>query len=143
MKAPFRSRASPPPLLAALPDDLALAELETFDEAAVIEALEVLQPEDALQEVAEQTPYGEILLDDLIRRQRRLALSVATVFLVILFGLPLMNLFFPELVQMRVLGLPVAWTALAVLVYPLVWALALYYVWTSRKYEDEFTELVK
>ena len=110
----------------------------------MLEALEALQPEDdALQEVAEQTPYGEILLEDLIRRQRRLAMSVAAAFLVILFGLPLMNLLFPELVQMRVLGLPMSWLALAVLVYPIVWTLAVYYVVTSRKYEDEFTKLVR
>lgn len=112
-------------------DDLALAELETLAE------------DGALQEVAEQTPYGEVLLDDLIRRQLRLGLSVAAAFLVALFGLPLMNLLFPELLAVRVLGLPVRWVALAVLVYPLLWVLAAYFVATSRKYEDEFTRLVK
>src|SRR5207248_5589057 len=56
---------------------------------------------------------GEVLLQDLVRRQLRLGLSVAAVFLVILFGLPLMNLLFPELMQMHVLGLPMAWLALA------------------------------
>src|SRR4051794_13937145 len=99
--------------------------------------------DDALQEIAEQTPYGEILLEDLIRRQLRLGVSVAAVFLIILFGLPLMNLGFPGLVQMHVLGLPMAWLGLALLIYPFVWVLAWYFVATSRKYEDEFTELVK
>ncbi len=117
---------------------------EPFDEAAVLEELEaLLPPDEALQEIAEQTAYGEVLLQDLVRRQLRLALSVAAVFLVILFGLPLMNLLFPELMQMRLLGLPMAWLALAVLVYPFVWALAVYFVSTARKYEDEFTALVK
>ena len=101
------------------------------------------QDDDALQEIAEQTPYGEILLEDLIRRQLRLGVSVAAVFLIILFGLPLMNLGFPGLVQMHVLGLPMAWLGLAMLIYPFVWVLAWYFVVTSRKYEDEFTELVK
>src|SRR3712207_729793 len=141
MKTPFwppRSRSST--LVAPARVDEELVDLEPLDETAALEALEALQPEeDALQEVAEQTPYGEILLEDLISRQRRLAVSVAAAFLVILFGLPLMNLLFPELVQMRVLGLPMSWLALAVLVYPIVWALAVYYVVTSRKYEDEFT----
>ena len=99
--------------------------------------------DDALQEIAEQTPYGEILLEDLMRRQLRLGISVAAVFLVSLLGLPLMNLGFPGLVQMHVLGLPMSWLALAILVYPFVWVLACYFVSTSRKYEDEFTELVK
>jgi uncharacterized membrane protein (DUF485 family) len=117
---------------------------EPLDEAAVMEELEALLPADeALQEIAEQTAYGAVLLEDLIRRQLMLAFSVAAVFLVILFGLPLMNLAFPELVQMRVLGLPMSWLALAVLVYPFVWALAVYFVSTSKKNEDEFTELVR
>ena len=119
-------------------------DLEPLDEAAVLEELEALLPADeALQEIAEQTAYGEVLLQDLVRRQLRLGLSVAAVFLVILLGLPLMNLLFPELMQMRLLGLPMAWLALAVLVYPFVWALAVYFVSTARKYEDEFTALVK
>jgi hypothetical protein len=116
-------------------------QLEEVDDVA---GLVTLQPEpEALQEVAEQTPYGEILLEDLIRRQLRLGLSVAGAFLVILCGLPLMNLCFPQLVQLPVLGIPLSWLALTVLIYPFLWALAAYYVGTSRKYEDEFTELVK
>ena len=117
---------------------------EPLDETAVLEELEALLPADeALQEIAEQTAYGAVLLEDLIRRQLTLAISVAAVFLVILFGLPLMNLGFPELAQMRVLGLPMSWLALAVLVYPFLWVLAVYFVSTSKKNEDEFTELVK
>jgi hypothetical protein len=110
----------------------------SFDELGALP-----QDDDALQEIAEQTPYGEILLEDLIRRQLRLGVSVAAVFLIILLGLPLMNLGFPGLVQMHVLGLPMAWLGLAMLIYPFVWVLAWYFVVTSRKYEDEFTELVK
>lgn len=119
-------------------------ELDPLDDELPLEALEALLPdEQSLQEVAEQTPYGEILLQDLIRRQLTLAISVAAVFLVVLFGLPLMNLLFPELMRMQVLGLPLAWLALAVFMYPFIWALALYYVGTSKKYDDEFTQLVK
>ena len=124
---------APDPGLDALDGDLLLAD-----------DLQPLPYEDeALLEIAEQTPYGEVLLEDLIRHQLMLGISVAAVFLVILLGLPLMNLLFPELVAMRVAGLPMSWLALAVLVYPLVWFLAVYFVSTARKNEDEFTELVK
>jgi len=116
----------------------ALVDDASFDELGALP-----RDDDALQEIAEQTPYGEILLEDLIRRQLRLGVSVAAVFLIILLGLPLMNLGFPGLVQMHVLGLPMAWLGLAMLIYPFVWVLAWYFVVTSRKYEDEFTELVK
>ena len=123
----------PPPLLPDTP-----ADDPSFDELGALP-----QDDEALQEIAEQTPYGEILLEDLMRRQLRLGVSVAAVFLIILLGLPLMNLGFPGLVQMHVLGLPMAWLGLAMLIYPFVWVLAWYFVVTSRKYEDEFTELVK
>ena len=95
-----------------------------------------------LQEVAEQTTYGEVVLDDLVRRQRTLSLSVAAVFLCALFGLPLFNLLFNELSTLPVFGLSLAWLLLAALVYPLLWFLALYYVSTARKLEDEFIDLV-
>ena len=135
-------RWGPPPAavgtdsLPFLPD--ASADDPSFDELGALP-----QDDEALQEIAEQTPYGEILLEDLIRRQLRLGVSVAAVFLIILLGLPLMNLGFPGLEQMHVLGLPMAWLGLAMLIYPFVWVLAWYFVVTSRKYEDEFTELVK
>lgn len=119
--------------------------LDALDgDALLADELEPLPFEDeALLEIAEQTPYGEVLLEDLIRHQLTLGVSVAAVFLVILLGLPLMNVLFPELVAMRVLGLPMSWLALAVLVYPLVWVLAIYFVSTAKKYEDDFTELVR
>lgn len=147
MRNPFfpdRPRSAPLDGPPGRDDDLLTLESDGAEsELDVIELEAILPEEDTLQEVAEQTPYGEILLEDLMRRQLRLALSVAAAFLVSVFGLPLMNLVFPELVQVRVLGLPLHWVAVAVLVYPLLWVLAAYFVSTSRKYEDEFTELVK
>src|SRR3954466_5507859 len=126
-----------------------LAPAPEFDEADALSALEALGgaavdatahpvdglafEDEALQEVAEQTTYGEVLLEDLVRRQLRLALGVSAAFLVLLFGLPLMNLVFPELVAIQVLGLPMSWLALAVLIYPLLWTLGAYFVSSSRK----------
>jgi hypothetical protein len=95
-----------------------------------------------LLEVAEQTTYGAVVLDDLIRRQRNLSLSVAAVFLSAILGLPIFNLLFADLSRLPVLGLSLAWLLLAALVFPILWLLALYYVSTSQKLEDEFTDLV-
>jgi hypothetical protein len=95
-----------------------------------------------IKEVAEQTVYGEVVLDDLIRRQLTLSLSVAGVFLLMLFGLPIFNLLFPELAALPVLGLPLSWLMLAVAIYPLLWLLAYYYVTTTRKLEDDFIDLL-
>jgi hypothetical protein len=63
-------------------------------------------PSAVLQEVAEQTSYGEIFLNDLIRRQRRLSLSVAGVFFAILFGLPALNSVAPMIMALPILGIP-------------------------------------
>jgi uncharacterized membrane protein (DUF485 family) len=115
---------------------------ELEDELAELDDL--LADDDlAIQEVAEQTTYGEIVLDDLIRRQIMLAVSVASAFLLLLFGLPIFNLLFPSLVAVPVFGLPLNWLLLAVLIYPILWALAYYFVTTARKFEDEFIELVR
>lgn len=91
-----------------------------------------------LQEVAEQSSYGELLLADLIRRQRRLALSVTGVFLVLLLGLPLVNLLLPTVAALPVFGLPLTWVLLAILIYPLLWLLGWYFSTTARALEDEF-----
>ncbi len=111
------------------------------DALAELDALQVV--DETVQEIAEQTSYGEILLDELIRRQLALSLRVASVFLLALFVLPLLNRFAPQLMAVRVLGLPLHWLVLAVLVYPLLWALGVYFVVTAKKHEDEFTELVR
>ena len=115
---------------------------ELGDELEDLDAL-LADDEQAIVEVAEQTTYGEVVLNDLIRRQLTLSLSVASTFLLLLFGLPLFNLMFPELGALPVLGLPLSWLLLAVLIYPLLCVLAYYYVTTAQKFEDEFTELVR
>lgn len=107
------------------------------------ETWEVRPYDPTLLEIAEQTTYGEILLADLVRRQLVLAGSVAALFIGILFSLPLIDLFLPDLANVHVLGLPFRWLALAVLLYPLLWVLAAYYVSTSKKYEDEFADTVR
>ncbi len=106
-------------------------------------SIEALDDTVVLQEVAEQTSYGQIFLNDLVRRQRRLALSVACVFLLLLFGLPLVNLASPQVASLPVLGLSLSWLVLAVLVYPLLLVLAWYFTTTARALEDEFVDLVR
>src|SRR5581483_1014279 len=100
MKPPFRlawshdgdadpagPRPSIPAASLAVELDLDLDDPEALDVA--LDDLDTFAPDDeALQEIAEQTPYGEVLLEDLMRRQRRLAISVGAVFLVVLLGLP-------------------------------------------------------
>lgn len=144
-----RTRTSSPPAEPAPTAD-AIDGFATLDEALTLDELlrhdepeAFAADEEAVQEVAEQTAYGAVLLEDLIRRQLRLGIRVAAVFVVVLFALPLLNLFLPDLVALRVVGLPVSWLALSVLLYPLLWTLGAYFVATAKKYEDDFTELVR
>lgn len=144
MKLPFyngsyRDRARPP---AIEPPEVGESEPVVEEEAlGELDALQVV--DETVQEIAEQTSYGEILLDELIRRQLALSLRVASLFLLLLVALPLLNRFAPQLMAVHVLGLPLHWLVLAALVYPLLWALGAYFVATAKKHEDEFTELVR
>lgn len=116
---------------------------QLVDDAEVLEDVERFQLDTALQEIAEQTPYGEVFLQDLIRRQLSLSLSVAAVFLLVLLGMPLVYVLIPELGMVQVLGLPLHWVVLAVLMYPFLWLLAAYYIRAAKQREDEFTRLLR
>ena len=98
--------------------------------------------EKALAEVAEQTTYGTIFLNELIKRQRALSMSVAFIFLIVIFSFPLLSFLGPALVSVQVFGMPANWLLLGVMIYPLVWLLAFFFVNTADKYEDDFTDLV-
>ncbi|MCL6647919.1 MAG: DUF485 domain-containing protein [Chloroflexi bacterium] len=96
-----------------------------------------------IHEVAEQTPYGAILLQDLIRRQVRLALGVTALFLAVLFALPLAYLDLPAVMEAEVLGLPLGWLIPAALIYPFTWGLAVLYARRARQHEEEFRDLLR
>ncbi|HEX2914080.1 MAG TPA: DUF485 domain-containing protein [Chloroflexia bacterium] len=120
-------------------DELGLEEEGLDTEEVFYDLLE----EETLKEVAEQTTYGTVFLNDLVKRQRALSISVAIVFLVIVFSLPLLNFFVRSLVSFEIFGFDISWLVLGILIYPLIWWLAFYFVSTADKYEEDFTKLVK
>ena len=71
-----------------------------------------------------------------MRRQARLALRIAAVFVLILVGLPLLNLYAPEAMAARVGGFTLTWLLLALLFYPVTWILSWLYVRGSDREED-------
>lgn len=73
----------------------------------------------------------------LMRHQAALSMKVATVFLLVVLGVPLMNQFLPELSQTPVFGFPASWFLLGLLFYPLTWGLSTYFVKASEKLEAE------
>jgi uncharacterized membrane protein (DUF485 family) len=73
----------------------------------------------------------------LMRRQAKLGLSVAAVFILLLVGLPLANLYAPELMGARLGGFTFSWLFLAVLLYPLTWVLSWLFVKKTEEIEHE------
>jgi uncharacterized membrane protein (DUF485 family) len=73
----------------------------------------------------------------LMKRQAALSIKVAAVFLVLIFGLPLLTHFKPDWTQTPVFGFPLSWFLLGLAFYPLTWALSYYFVQASEKLEAE------
>ncbi|MQA06143.1 MAG: hypothetical protein GEV07_26635 [Streptosporangiales bacterium] len=95
-----------------------------------------------VEEIDSQTRLGEVYVRSLVRSQLRLAVLVCAVVGVVLGSLPLVFYFLPQLAEVQVLGLPLPWLMLGVLVYPLLIAAAGYYVRHAEKNERDFSDLV-
>lgn len=82
--------------------------------------------------------HSEAFLRSLMRRQLRLSIACAAAFLLVLFGLPLANYFFPEWMATRVLGgFTLTWLLLGVGFCPVVWLIAWVFVRRSMALEEE------
>lgn len=97
----------------------------------------------ATREIDEQTGIGEVYMRSLLRIQLRLALTVLGATAVLLGGLPLLFAAAPTIADTRVLGVPLRWLLLGVLVYPLLWLACRSYVRQAERNEAEFTELLE
>lgn len=95
------------------------------------------------QEIDESTGVGEVYMRSLIRSQLRAALTVATTLVLSVGALPLVFLAFDSVTQFQVLGIPVPWIVLGVLVYPGLFALGWVYLRQAERAERDFAELVE
>ncbi len=80
---------------------------------------------------------AEQITSHVMRRQLTLSLRVASLFIVLLFGLPLVNTYFPDVANQRVFGFTLTWLILGVLVYPVTVLLSYYFVKNSDRIETE------
>ncbi|HEY7042077.1 MAG TPA: hypothetical protein VH419_00255 [Nocardioidaceae bacterium] len=96
----------------------------------------------ATQEIDDQTVLGEIYMRSLIRAQLRLGAVVLLVLAVTLGGLPLLFAQVPAVRDAHIVGIPLPWLILGVLVYPVLLGLGWYYVRQSERNERDFSELV-
>lgn len=94
-------------------------------------------------DIDEQTDVGEVYLRSLVRAQLRLALAICAVLGILLGGLPLIFAVAPQLRSVRLLGVPLPWLVLGVLVYPVLVVCAWFYVRAAERSERDFAELVE
>jgi len=80
--------------------------------------------------------HSEEFLNELMKRQLRLSVTCATAFLLLLFGLPLLNYFIPEFMAQRVGGFTLTWLILGVLFFPYVWIIARLFITRSIALEE-------
>ena len=95
------------------------------------------------REIDEQTIVGDVYMRSLVRLQLRLAVGVCLIFAVLLGGLPLVLALQPQLASVHLLGLPLPWLLLGVLVYPSLVVAAWFYVRQAERNERDFADLVQ
>jgi uncharacterized membrane protein (DUF485 family) len=69
------------------------------------------------------------------RRQLRLSVSLAVIFLVSVFVVPLLNAAAPDAMLTPVLGLPFVWLYVGILLHLEFWTIAFVYAYFSNRWE--------
>ena len=73
--------------------------------------------------------------EEMQRRQLRLSVFLAVVFLVSVFAIPLLNYAAPEAMLTPVLGLPFVWLYVGVVLHLEFWTVAFVYAFLSNRWE--------
>lgn len=85
--------------------------------------------------------HSEEFLSGLMARQLKLSITCAAAFVVLLFGLPLLNYLLPKLMAQRVAGFTLSWLVLGVLFFPYVWIIARIFITRSIALENAEVEV--
>ncbi|HJQ46000.1 MAG TPA: hypothetical protein VJ870_06705 [Amycolatopsis sp.] len=94
-------------------------------------------------ELEEQTTWGTLLINDLVKRQFRAGVALALVVLVALGGLPLAFYLAPGFAGARVIGVPLAWLLLGILPFPLLLTAGLTYNRLAERHERDFVDMIE
>lgn len=94
------------------------------------------------REIDAETALGEVFMRSLLREQLMLAVRVLAALALTLGLLPLAFHVFPELGDVRVGPLPLAWLLLGVLTYPWLLLLGWFYLRRAEGHERDFADLV-
>ena len=99
-------------------------------------------PSARTRDIDAETRLGGMYMGSLLREQLRLALGVLGTLAVTVGLLPLVFHLAPGLDDVRVVGLPLAWLVLGVLVYPFLVLLGWVYVRRAERNERHFADLM-
>ena len=99
-------------------------------------------PRTVRDEIAGQSRLGTTYVTSLMRAQLQLTLGVLAVGVLTLGALPLIFALVPASRSVEVLGLPIAWPVLGLLVYPAVVLVARWYTRAGERLEADFTDVV-
>ncbi len=94
------------------------------------------------REIDADTQLGAIYMRSLLRDQLRLALRILVVLTATVGSLPLVFHLLPGLAEIRLLGVPLPWLLLGVLVHPWLILLGWAYVRRAERHERDFADLV-
>lgn len=95
-----------------------------------------------VSEIDAQTEVGAVYMRSLIRSQLRLALGVTTMLVLTVGVLPVLLATIPWLRHVHLWGVPLAWIVLGGCCYPVLIALAVFYVRRAERNERDFHDLV-
>ena len=93
-------------------------------------------------EIDAQTELGEVYVRSLVRSQLRLAVEVVLALALTLGMLPVLFAAVPGSRSLHVLGLPLPWLLLGLVVYPFLVSLGWVYVRRAERTERAFSDLV-
>jgi hypothetical protein len=93
-------------------------------------------------DVGAQTQLGEVYLGSLLREQLALALRIIALLALGVGSLPLVFHLWPGLTDVHLLGLPLPWLLLGILVYPVLLLLGWRYVARAERNERDFADLL-
>jgi hypothetical protein len=94
-------------------------------------------------EIDAGTTIGAIYMRSLLRDQLRLTLRIVVALGVTVASLPLLFHLMPGLGGVRLLGIPLAWLLLGVLVHPWLLVLGWAYIRRAEAHERDFADLVE
>lgn len=94
------------------------------------------------RDLVEETALGEVYVDAILRAQRRLAYSVVVGIAALVGVLGGALLLVPQALNLAIVGLPVVWVMLGVLVYPVALLMTWGYVRVAERIEREFVDLM-